>query len=145
VIPLFTSKMPTQTTAFTKTDKLVQDAFYFLQTLWNRTGDLDGIAIEVATALTATGTSQASALALSVDWNEVTTVDAGTGVILASGMQPGQVQRVFNGGLHALNVFPPKGSKINSLAINAAFSLAATKTQDFCVYSSTQIRTVSLG
>lgn len=145
MIPLQTGKMPAQAAAFVDgSRKLVQDAFYLLNTLFNRTGGQSGIPITIATGLAATGASQDAALALSDDWNEVATTPAGSGVQLAA-MQPGQSQLVFNGGANALKVYPQSGDIINALGADAPFSLAAGKTQIFRVSTQTQIRTVSLG
>src|SRR5580698_8882175 len=77
-----------------------------------------------ATGLMATGTNQATALLLSSQWNEVNTVPAGTGVLLASYL-PGQAQTVFNQGTNPLLVYPPVGMQINALGQNAAFTINA--------------------
>lgn len=91
--------------------------------------------------LVSTGTNQATALLLSSQWNEVDTVPAGSGVLLAS-YQPGQSQVVFNGDpSQALLVYPPPGMSINALAVNVAFSLASGSRATFDFTSDTQIRT----
>jgi hypothetical protein len=80
----------------------------------------------VSSGLTATGANQATALPLSSQWNEVDVTPAGSGVLL-SAYQPGQQQIVFNDDAsNALLVYPPPGSIINALAVNAAYSLSAS-------------------
>lgn len=93
-----------------------------------------------STGLVATGTNQSTALQLSTQWNEVDTVPAGTGVLLAS-FQPGQAQTVFNGGTNPLLVYPPPGMQINALGQNAAFTISAGSSMKFDFTSSVQIRT----
>ena len=72
---------------------------------------------DVASGLTATGTTQATAYAMTSDSNEFTTVATGTGAILYAGV-PGDSQTVYNAGANPLSVYPPVGSKINSLSAN---------------------------
>lgn len=77
----------------------------------------------VATALTAAGTTQGTALAISADVNFVSTVGAGSGVIIYNGVI-GDTVYIFNdAGANALTVYPPVGSKINNLATNGGFLL----------------------
>lgn len=77
----------------------------------------------VANGLTATGASQATALALGADINYVTTAAASTGVILPA-MNPGDSLNVYNKGANALLVYPPTGAVINALGANAGYSVA---------------------
>lgn len=84
---------------------------------------LPGLAVaslcnDAASGLTATGTNQATAYAMTAADNEFTTVASGTGAILYAGT-PGDEQWVYNAGANALTVYPPTGSKINSLSTNA--------------------------
>jgi hypothetical protein len=79
----------------------------------------------VANGLTATGNSQATALALSADINYVTTVAASTGVILPP-MNPGDSINIYNKGANTLAVYPPVGGAINSVATNGAYNVATT-------------------
>lgn len=80
---------------------------------------------DVANNLTATGSTQATALQLQADVNRFTTVAASTGAILPA-MNPGDQVVVFNGGASALLVYPPVGGTINALAANAGYSVATT-------------------
>jgi expansin (peptidoglycan-binding protein) len=87
-------------------------------------GQALSIAGGVATALTAAGTTQATALALGpLDVNMIGTCAAGAGVILLTGA-PGDKTTVYNGGANACLVYPPVGAKVNSLTTNAGVTLA---------------------
>ena len=130
--------------AISKDGSLSNPFRIFLQALWNRTGQGTGIPLQVANALAATGSSQATALQLNVDINEVLTVPPGSGVLLLP-LQAGQEQQVFNGDGGNLLVYPASGYSIDALAVNAAYTLAAGKTQIFTAYSPTQLRSRQLG
>lgn len=78
----------------------------------------------LADSLTATGTTQVDALALDAVFNIVTTAAAATGVRLMSS-EPACEVVVKNLGANTLNVYPATGQAINSLAANAAFTIAA--------------------
>lgn len=122
-----------------KTGILSYDGYQFLLDLLNNsTAALTQKTVD--TGLVATGTNQATALQLSAQWNEVDTVPAGTGVLL-SAYQSGQSQSVFNGGANALNVYPPPGTQINALGVNAAYVLAPGARVSFDFFSANQIRT----
>lgn len=77
----------------------------------------------VASALTALGASQATALPLGADNNAFSTVAAGTGAILPQ-MNPGDDITVYNGGANALLIYPPVGGQIKGLGVNVGYSLA---------------------
>lgn len=79
---------------------------------------------DLADSLTAAGTTQGDALALNAVFNIVTTAAAGTGVRLMSS-EPACEVVVKNLGANTLNVYPASGQAINSLAANAAFTIAA--------------------
>lgn len=128
---------PPQSTFVNKDGTLSYDGYQYLLSLQAANSSSTAT---VSNALTATGTNQATALALTSDWNEVTNVAAGSGVLLQA-LQAGQSQIVFNQGAHPLNVYPPPGGTINALAVNAPFALAAGSRQTFDFTSSSQIRT----
>lgn len=92
---------------------------------------------KVSTGLTATGTTQGTALALTSTVNEVTTTASGAGVILPNKI--GALITVINSGANALLVYPPSGAAINALSINAGFSLAAGGKQTFIITSTTKV------
>ena len=80
---------------------------------------------DVATALTATGTTNADALALSATINQVSTTAASTGVRLML-PESGSGVVVINSGANALLVYPGTGAQINALtATTGGFSVAA--------------------
>ena len=76
----------------------------------------------VSTGLTATGTNQATALALaetaSIMIHEVTGGGSGTGIILPAGT-PGNIHWVRNKKGSVLNIYPPSGGTIDALAVDA--------------------------
>lgn len=88
-------------------------------------------------ALTATGTTQADALALTITNSYVGTAASGTGVILPSIATRSDNYTVFNYGANALLVYPPVGSSIGSGSANAGFSVAAAKSAKFTMLTST--------
>lgn len=137
--------LPPAATRFTdQSGSLTTIGRKFLQNLWNRTGEGPGVPYQVELALQATGATAASALQLGVDWNELLTTPASSGVKLRT-LKQGQVQTVFNGGANALSVYPPNGVQIDALGVGNAYSLAAGKTQFFGCWSTLQYRTVQLG
>jgi hypothetical protein len=117
---------------------------FLLQALWNRTGQGTGVPIEVDSAVVAAGTTQADATPLNLDWNEVLTVPANSGVVLLP-MQDGQSQLVFNGGANGLKVYPSDALEIDALGVNAPYVLAAGKTQVFRQVTTTLLRSIQWG
>jgi len=92
---------------------------------------------DVADSLTATGTNQATAYAMTAADNEFTTVASGTGAILYAGAA-GDTQYVYNGGANPLMVYPPSGSKINSLTTNMGVSIPVATGCIFKMLTSTR-------
>lgn len=92
---------------------------------------------DVAPGLTATGTNQATAYAMTAADNEFTTVASGTGAILYAG-SPGDEQWVYNAGANALTVYPPSGSKINSLPSNGGAQIPINTACTFKCLTSTR-------
>lgn len=90
---------------------------------------------DVAMGLVATGTTQATALALAKDNNFVGTTALNTGVILQANLHAGDEIYVFNGGANPLLVYPPVGGTINGGAANADVSLPSLKGASFRVAS----------
>ncbi len=72
---------------------------------------------ETLTGLTAAGTTTTDALVLTATNNFIATCAAGAGVRLKSG-EPGQYAMIFNGGVAAVNVYPPTGGTHNGMAAN---------------------------
>lgn len=118
---------------------LSYDGYQFLLNLLNRATSAIAQAT-VDNGLVSTGATQATALQLNAEWNEVDSVPAGTGVLL-SVYQPGQTQIVFNDDLsNALLVYPPPGQNINGGAVNAAVSIAANTRGVFYFVTPTEIK-----
>ena len=90
-----------------------------------------------ASGLTAAGTTQGTALAITSQTNEFTTVAASSGGILPSPEQ-GEFIFVQNSGANALNIYPASGHSINALAANTAFSLAVGKNAIFWAATATK-------
>lgn len=99
--------------------------------------ELVGGASSVVSNLTATGTSQATALALTADCNIFGTVGSSTGARLPD-FDVGDDITIVNGGANALSVYPPTGHQINALAANAALSVPAGRSARFRRVSSTR-------
>lgn len=91
----------------------------------------------VNATVTAAGTTQATATALTADGNIVSTATSGQGVILYAGM-PGDNQRVYNSTTADIRVYPPSGAAINQIATNGAMVLAPRTSCNFYCYSATQ-------
>lgn len=88
--------------------------------------------------LTAAGTTQANAAAVSADISVYSTVASGTGVRLPlanatnSVALAGDIYVVVNAqATNALLVYPPLGGNFVGVAVNTAVSVPATKTADF--------------
>lgn len=79
---------------------------------------------DVTTGLTAAGTTQADALAITADANIFGTVASGTGAVLAIPSAASIIVR--NGGANALLVYAPVGGTMNGTS-NGSLSIATTK------------------
>lgn len=86
-------------------------------------GEAKAINGDIATGLTATGTTQATALALNAGINLFGTVGAGAGGILPA-VEICDDMEIYNGGANALTLYPDVGAKINEQATNAGIQLA---------------------
>lgn len=88
--------------------------------------------------LTATGTTQGTALALTQQNNEITTVASGTGVILPATSNAGRTTLVVNGGVNDLFVYPPIGATIDNNAANVGVVVRAGNRSTFIAISTTK-------
>lgn len=130
MIPLFATQFPPQgQQQIDGSGKLLNPLYYFLQAVFRRTGGQNGLLWTTGQGLAATGATQALALPLTDDYNEVLT-GSGLGVMLAQ-LQPSQQQWVFNGTGGGLNVYPQLGGRIDAIAVNGPYVLANGKTQIF--------------
>lgn len=109
--------------------------------LLNRT--LQTVQATTNDAVTAAGTTQATATELESEWNVVTSTPANSGVIL-DGFNVGVSTSVFNQGGATLKIYPPSGMKIDALATNGPYSLTNGKLQTFNQVSDTQFLTTQL-
>ena len=94
-------------------------------------GNAKAVNGNVATGLTAAGTTRADALALSADTNVIGTAAASTGVSLPS-CEIGDSCEVYNGGANTVIVYPDAyANQINAITAGSGFNLA-TNTSSFC-------------
>lgn len=94
---------------------------------------------DVNAAVSAAGTTQATATELTSTVSDVTTVGSGSGVVLSSKLATGDSQLVLNSGANPLSVYPPTGMKINQLAANTAILLQPNTAAEFTCLSTTKI------
>jgi len=85
---------------------------------------------DVATGVSAAGTTQATATSLTSNVNVIGTAAASSGVVLPAS-EAGDVIEVYNQGANSLSVYPLSGENINALSANAAFAVAAGKAASF--------------
>jgi hypothetical protein len=89
------------------------------------------------------GGGQGLATPLTAMQNRVTTVASANDSVLLPPSTAGMCITVINAAAaNAMNVFPASGDKINALAINAAFSVAAGKTAEFFCTTAGQWHTI---
>ena len=93
---------------------------------------------DVSVAISAAGTTQATATLLIGGISWITTVASGSGVIL-NFTNPGTSQTVYNAGANAVTVYPPVGMKIAQLPTNTGMTLGTNTTCTFWFLSSVQI------
>src|SRR5579859_927142 len=91
--------------------------------------------------VTSAGNSQATATPLTADYNRVTTVAAGTGVILPIPL-PGNLTGVVNHGANPLFIYPAVGVTIDELMPNNAVVLPAGQTYTVMGVTSSNMCTV---
>ena len=97
---------------------------------------------DLSTGLTATGSNQGGALALSASCSKFSTVSASTGAILPTASGKGEYA-VFNGGASPLSVYPAVGETINGSSANTAFSVTNGKSAIFKPVGQTWIAVLS--
>lgn len=90
--------------------------------------------------ISAAGTTQGTATAITTSNNFITTAAASSGVILPS-VQQGDWLIIYNGGANAVLIYPPLGSKINQIATNGAMTLSPNTNAIFFCFSQTQFVT----
>jgi hypothetical protein len=92
----------------------------------NSTRVLGPLMVSTASGLVAAGTTQATALPLTTDINDVGTVPASAGVVLQAAV-PGRVVQIANSGLNTLLVYPKTGETIAGLAVDTPTSVQPGK------------------
>lgn len=97
---------------------------------------------DISAAVSAAGSTQGTATALTTMINNVTTVAASTGVVLPTAAA-GYIVIVRNGGANTLNVYPATGASINAGAANSAHSLPVGAMIQYVATSTTQWYTMS--
>ena len=95
------------------------------------------ITFSTTASVSAAGTTQVTATALTTDYNVVTTVGASSGVVLPTATV-GRRIIVVNKGANALAIYPASGAAIDALAANTAISLAVGGVLEFNASSTTQ-------
>ena len=95
----------------------------------------------VATAISAAGTTQGTATAITKEINVVPTVATGAGVILPTAVA-GMVITITNTSANSLLVYPAVNGIINALAANAAFTHPTLATLQYIAPTTTQWYTV---
>ena len=89
-------------------------------------------------AVSAAGTVQANATAITKEVNVVSTVASGAGVVLPTAVA-GMEIKIVNTAANALLVYPASGGKINALATDASYTIGATSAMlQFVATSTTQ-------
>ena len=96
----------------------------------------------ITTGITAAGSTQGAATALTKEINVVSTVSSGAnGVVLPTAVA-GMVLIINNRSANTLNVYPASGGAINSGSANAAYSHSSNASIQYYATSSTQWYTV---
>ncbi len=113
----------------------------FLRAMFGRTGQGTGTPFSAGDNLVAAGTTQATALALTNDWNNITS-GATFGIILPA-LTMGQSVVVFNNAGGNIKMYPPVGGALTVLGvatgINLPYVSAAPDSLIFYYFSNTNI------
>ena len=105
-------------------------------------GSLSTILINsVGTGISAAGSTQGTATALTKTVNILSTVGAGTGVVLPTAVA-GRLIYIVNTGVNAVQVYPATGAAINALASNANLTQSAGGALQYIASSATQWYTI---
>jgi len=98
---------------------------------------LNGAVVDNNNAVSAAGSTQAGATALTVDYNVVTTVAASTGVRLPTATAGRRIV-IVNKGASTLTIYPATSAYIDAGLINAGISVASNGSIELMASSSTQ-------
>ena len=102
----------------------------------------NNMVFSVATGISAAGTVQGNATSITKDFNVVSTVASGAGVVLPTAVAGYRIT-VINTSANALLVYPAVNGIINSQAANAAYSQPAGARLDYISTSTTQWYTLN--
>jgi hypothetical protein len=102
----------------------------------------NNMVFSVATAISAAGTAQGNATAITKDFNVVSTVASGAGVRLPTAIAGYRIT-VINTSANALLVYPATSGIINSAAANASYSQPAGARLDYISTTTTQWYTLN--
>ena len=100
--------------------------------------------VGVDASVTAAGTTQGGATALSKTYNIVNTASTNQGVKLPDASAGTRVT-VFNSTANTIKVWPYSGESINDLSTNASLTLGSEKGRDFVAISATQWQSTDEG
>lgn len=100
--------------------------------------DTTGMYTSTVSGITATGTTQGTATSVSASYVVVSSVAAGTGIILATPAIAGLVATIVNRGVNDLKVYPATGGAIDSAGANNAVIVAAGTSAEYRAASVTQ-------
>jgi hypothetical protein len=95
----------------------------------------------VSASVSAAGSTQGTGTALTTEFNRVSTVTSGSGVVLPTATA-GMAIVVVNTSANSLLVYPATGATINSLATNSGYSHVTLATLQYIAISNTQWYTV---
>ena len=95
----------------------------------------------VGTGISAAGSSQGTGTVLTKEFNQVSTVSAGQGVVLPTGVA-GMAITIINSSANSLLVYPASSGAINSLSTNASYSHPSSGTLQYITLTGTQWYTV---
>ena len=101
------------------------------------------VAYGVTTGVTAAGSTQGTATALTRPITVVSTVSSGANGIILPTVPAGTRIIIVNTSANALNVYPPTSAIINSAAANAAYSQPAGARLEYFSTSATQWYTLN--
>ena len=95
----------------------------------------------VATGISAAGSTQGTGTVLAKEFNQISTVASGAGVVLPVGV-PGLAITITNSSANSLIVYPASGASINALATNAGYTHSTLATLQYITLTGTQWYTV---
>jgi len=128
------SNITTNTTAITTKAPLASPTFTGIATLPTNSVS-DSLLISLNATVTATGTTQATATALTKDENVITT---GNGGVVVQGATTGKIVVIINKTASAINIYPAVGHYFDGLAVNIPISLPVNAFIELYGFSSTQ-------